>query len=113
MNKNPDEQQTKRMMSLTSAAGKAGKGEQREAPCDQGKLPFLWWLPVLQAVGRGENSLRKFSKAEIHPCLSLHGALLSILLKSACHVFKVDERNTIVAKFMEARNMGGWGIGVC
>lgn len=94
-------------MSLASAAGKAGKGEQRDAPCNKGKLPFLWWLSVLQTVGQGENSFRKFSKAEIYPCLSLHGALLSIILKLACNVFKVHERNTIVAKFKGARNVGG------
>lgn len=65
-------------------------------------------LSVLQTVGQGENSLRKFSKAGIHPCLSLHRALLSILLKSVSKVLKIHKRSS--GKFMGARNMG---VGVC
>jgi len=64
-------------VSLASAAGKAGKGEQREVPYDEGYLHFLWWLPVLQTVGQGKNLFRKFSKAEIHPCLSREHYYLS------------------------------------
>lgn len=69
------------------------------------ELRLLWWLPVLQSFGQGGNSLRKFYKVEIHPCLSLHEALLPVLLKSVCNVFKVYKINTMMAKFKEAKNM--------
>lgn len=81
-----------------------------KVPCYE--LRLLWWLPVLQSFGQGENSLRKFCKVEIHPYLSLHEALLSVLLKSSCNIFKVHKRNTMVAKFKEAKNMVR-GVCVC
>lgn len=78
----------RRMVSLTSAAKKAGKRERSEASCDEEKIAFLWWLPPLQTIGPGENSLWDFSKAEIYLCLTLYRKLLSILLKSSSNVFK-------------------------
>lgn len=120
LTKNPDKQHTKRMVKLASAAGKAVKGERREAFCGEGMLPFLLWLPVLQTVGQHKNSLRKFSKAEIHPCLSLQGALLSILLKSACiqGAWKLVQSGEVYGskdsgKVYGGKEHGGWGVGVC
>lgn len=41
LNKNPAEQHMRRLVSLTSAAKKAGKRKRSEASCDEGKIPFL------------------------------------------------------------------------